>query len=503
MAKEKTPTKKQNDKPTETEEVTIERHTTVSEYSNEREIDLSKDDLSKSVIMPTGKVSSLIKLLEHLNELNEEDVKKIFTEKQGQVSRSNIESIGTGIESDTYYDTINNEEFVNDIQYGDTNLNMRGISVKHQGVMSGNVAVTKFAANMGIGETKHVGLWHSGIWVTIRPPKDTDVMNLEIALASNQIKLGRDTNTLIYSNYSVVFNRMVADFIVSHIIDTSVKLPDDVDLKELIKVQDFYILIAAMVSTIYPEGYPIIRNCKNSLVIEDDVPKCTFSVTGDVNPMKLQRTSKKTLTAGNLLHMSKKRPNSVDIKEVTEYQNSLSCNQETSFDIVASNGNKTIVTIQSPSLASYIDNGEEWIESIIKKSEELVADSDTDEEKDKKLRDTLSAVVLGVYNIYVTKLTAEDGSTVVDRVTINEVIDLLSGDEAILTTYIKEIREYINKKVISIIATANYICPTCKEEQKDKGETGTFKEFLPINVIEHFFDLVALRTSMMRERSIY
>jgi hypothetical protein len=369
--------------------------------------------------------------------------------------------------------------------------------------MTGSAAVARFSSALGIGENSNIPLWHSGMWVTIKPPKDTDIINLEIALANNEIKVGKDTNTLVYSNYSVVFNRIVTDFIVSNIITTSVKIPDDVDIRELIKIQDLYTLIVGLVSTIYPDGYPIIRNCKNTLEFVNEIPVCDFTVSADIDPMKLLWVNKKALTPKALEHMSNKRPDTTTIAQVKEYQLSLDAAKEEVINITGSNDETFKMTIQTPTLATYIDRGEEWIENISLKSEELFTEGDSDEVKNKKISDVLSAVVLGVYNTYITKTELEDGSVVTDKATLNSILDLLSSDEKILNTFIDEIKKYIDVKAISVIATPAYVCPKCKADNVNTTANKAFEEFLPVNVLEHFFDLGALRTSKIRRRNIY
>ncbi len=193
-----------------------DRHEATNPYRDEEEFDKDKHK-RKVVLLPAGKYSTLMSLLDFINNVDDVKFKEIYTKKQAGVSGMNIESLGTTIEGDVYAaQGVDAEDYVNDIKYADNELNPKHLKVGGTGTMTGSAAIAKFSSAMGIGESTHVPLWHSGIWVTIKPPKDTDVINLEIALANNQIKLGRDTNTLVYSNYSVVFNRIITDFIITH-----------------------------------------------------------------------------------------------------------------------------------------------------------------------------------------------------------------------------------------------------------------------------------------------
>lgn len=479
-----------------------DRHEQLADTSKEVEVD-SENIKEKAVLLPAGKYKILMGLIDFINSKDVESFKLDYSEKEKAITGINLDTARLTTNDDVFCENLEKNDYVNGINYGESDLNMKHIKVKGSGTMSGSAAVAKFSSALGIGETINVPLWHSGMWVTIRPPKDTDIINLEIALSNNEIKIGRETNTLVYSNYSVIFNRIVTDFIVSHIVATSVKIPDDTDIRDLIRIQDLYTLIVGLASTIYPEGYPIIRNCKNSLEIVDDKPKCDFSVSGNVDPMKLLWVNKKVLTTKTLEHMSNKRPDSTTVAQIKEYQLSLDANNSSDIMVTSGNGVNFTLTLKSPTLASYIDNGEEWIETVTNKSEELFTDKDSEDVKTNKINDITAAVVLGVYNTYITKAELGDGTIVTDKTTLNGIIELLSSDEKVLKSFIEDIKKFIDTKAISIIATPAYTCPKCKAENVNETDNHAFKEFLPINVLEHFFDLGALRTSKIRNRSIY
>jgi len=483
-----------------------DRHSHASEYVNEHEY-TEEDDKTKAVMLPTTLYDKLDKLLDAINGMSEEKFKGLYSKKEITATGINLQSVGTTIEKDIFVRKLNDEpeNWVNDVKFGDKSLTISNVPINSTGKLTGSAAVAKFSSKLGIGEHVMVPLWHSGFWVTIRPPKDSDIINLEIALAENEIRLGRETATLIYSNYSVIYTRIIVDFIVSHIINTSVKLPADVDIKDIIMVQDLYPLMLGMLSAMNPEGYSIIRNCVNTAVLVNDKPICDYTVASEVKPIKLLKVDKKILSEEAKTHMSVRRPDSKTIDQIRDYQIKLNVDLIKVIDLTTSNNSLVRMTLKAPTLATYIDNGEEWIETIINNAQELFTDSDTKELKNGKIRDTLSAVVLGIYNVYVTKIELDD--TVVDeRADVNAILDMLSGDERVMTEYTAGVRNYISDNVVAIAATANFTCPNClaKEREADQNASkkGPFKEFIPINMLEHFFDLSVLKTSKIRARNI-
>ena len=59
-------------------------------------------------------------------------------------------------------------------------------------------------------------------------------------------------------------------------------------------------------------------------------------------------------------------------------------------------------------------------------------------------------------------------------------------------------RDYISETAIAVVATPSYTCPKCKEEQSP-DENSDFKNLIPLNMVETFFDLCALRELKARK----
>jgi len=488
------------------EQVPEDRHQDVDPYENM--VNHKDKDDKRTVPLPVAKYETLMKLIDAIDSMTNHEFGNKYPGDRAVSAGINVQSLSVGVKDDVLYDNLNANETVTDVKYADKDINIRTIPIKSTGKLTGDAGVAKFTSALGIGTITQIPLWHSGISVTLTPPKDDELINLEIALANNQIELGRETNTLIYSNYSVVFNRLVTDFIIDHIIDTTVKLDADIDLRDIIMIQDLPLLVLGLINSIYPEGYNITRTCKNTLVTDEDgKPLCDYIAVGTVKPKRLLRMDRKSLTTKALTHMSKRSPNSTTIDEVKEYKLSISQLEDQDITLTGSNGMVVGLTIKSPTLAEYIDNGEAWVDGVVNRTESIFTDSDSAEIKNNKVRDTLNAVILGIYNVYIKKITHSDGSTIEDRETIDRVLDSISSDSSILTSYIDSIKSYIDKAAIAIVATPNYTCPSCTSNGHDADQAeitkGAFKEFLPINVLEHFFDLSALRTSIVRERNIY
>ena len=479
-----------------------DRHNIVTPTISEEEY---SDIVNKaSILLPGSTYEAILKTLKIIDTIDPKEFEKLYSKKQILSTGINIESGRTTTKDNVFVDNLNesDDKYVNTVNYSDKELVPRPINFKQtDGVVSGSTAIARFTSLLGVGVVTQIPLWHSGIWLTIKPPKQTDIINLEIAIANNQIQLGRETNTLVYSNYSVIYNRLVIDFILKHVVDSTLKLPEDDDIRKYISMHDMYPLILAMISSMYPEGIPVTRTCVNTNNLkEDKTPLCDFIASAKLDTNKLLWVNRKVLNNKMLTHMSKRIPNSSTVDEVKEYQLSISKTNSKTITIETENSIPVIATIAIPNLYDYLINGELWIQNIIKEAEEIFSSTDSIETKNSKVNDILMTVILGIYNVFVKKIESNN-MVIEDNDTIVELLTVLSNDNIAFKSFINSIKTYISESAIAIVATPNYECPNCKAQQNDNIK-GPFKELIPLNILESFFDLSVLRINKVRNKSI-
>ena len=501
-ATDATPVEKQID--TVAQEDTVVDTATVDPTSDVKDLDKNDKSLPEALMFPTALYSEMVKLLENVNKLTREQFKAKFSENDNDALGINIESMRYTNTEDMLAEPLNDSDMGNSIKYAGKDLSIRPLPINSKGkALNGDAAIARLSSALGIGETTQIPLWHSGFWVTLKPIKDIDFINLELQLTNNQIILGRDTNSLVFSNYSVVFNRIISDFIVNNIQNSTLDIPADEDIRKYIKVQDYYMLVLGVLYSMFPGGYTLTRTCINSnFVDENDVPKCSAAVSAKVDFRKLAWVNRKAIDKAHLELMSKRNPNVSSIDSVIDYQDTLYVNKEQLIKLTTSSGVKINLSVKTPSLADYVDNGELWINNIIKNSESVFTESADEEEKNRIVNENTSAVILGIYNIYVSKITMDDDSTIEGRSEIDDSLGLLSGDVKILEDLINGVKEYINKNTIAIPGLPNYECAACGELQKGEDTYKPFKEIIPINVVESFFDLCVLKALKAKSRSI-
>lgn len=448
--------------------------------------------LNRSLLtLPVDTISAVNKFIEDLSKnKNVNNYREYFN--ANEASRMSVLQNASTYDRKTYEKNINSEDFrANQVQYGEKALNIREIEIGNKDV-SPKTAIARFTKYVSAGEVIQVPLWHSGFWITLRPPKQKDFIILEQEIADNHIKLGRVTSTLAYSNYSVVVVRLVVNFIMQHITEYTVKLDnDDTDILDYINIQDLNTMILGVLSAIFPKGLEYAKTCRNNLLEEDGMAMCNNIIRATLDTKKLLFVNRKALSKDMLDHMSKRRPFSVSLDAVKEYQRNIA--SLSAKDITLLDG-KVKITIENPSINKYIDVGEKWVEALIAETETLVGEGADISSKNAKLETLISTMVMGVYNAYAKSIiTTDDNREYTDQSNIDTMLDVMSGVDGTIEPFISAVNEYISSSAIAIVGTPAYECPNCKQSDKDpvRSKYG-FENLVPLNMLHLFFVLSVL-----------
>lgn len=396
----------------------------------------------------------------------------------------------------------NTDDMVNDIRYSDKTLNTTGVHFKQKDKMSKSASIAIFNAILNVGEVVQVPLWHSGFWVTLRPIKERDIINLNIILKNNVVEMGRYSNTLVYTNYNVMYAKIITDFIRENIVDYSINIDSTDDIRSYIKIEDLNILINGLVSSMYPNGYDISRACQNSLIFTDPntkETKCDYTSIVRIDPKKLLWVNKRLLTDKMLIQMSKKSSKSVSVDEVKEYQRLLYGNKSVNtLEIETENKDKIYIELQSPDILSHCNKGEEWIDLLVEENDKnLIANKDTNI-KNQRLLDLVYASKVGLYRSFIKSIRVNDNIVSEDQDTIDNFIDIMSASQDIVTKLFDHMTKYKNDTTIALIATPAYTCPNCKHYNSATDPVKDFEQLVPLDIISVFFDLCDIRQEKHR-----
>ena len=429
----------------------------------------------KLVNLPPTTIKNITKIIEYYGD------KKDLTEKEMEWIQSLIESIKLTFTEDALNKALTEDEWEQKIEYKGKDLQIKEPAIKEikNKKLSGDSAVLYSMTKLGLGSIVHIPLWHSGFWISIKAPSETDLLNLFINISKEKTELGRSTYGVIFSNTSVILTRLLSEFIIENIHNTSLEITSDMNLLDYINYQDFYPMVLGLISSMHSKGFDFSRPCIN---IEEN---CTYVAKGKIDPRKLLWVNKNALNEDHKLHMSKRRNKSHKLEYIKRYQDSLHKLSSKTIKLKTNEDQIVEITLKNPTLSEYIDNGEEWINSIIEMVEGLVEEDDN---KENFIQKHSELVEMRKFSHFVESIEI-DSVLIEDKVTKNRILDLLSSDTELVENFNKKILEFINESMISIVGIPDYNCPKCNKPQLENHKTS----IIALDSLSNFFILADQR----------
>ena len=344
-------------------------------------------------------------------------------------------------------------------------------------VISGERALMKATNLLGLGAVVQVPLWHTGIWVSMKAPSESSLLELERRIANEKITLGRSTSGMVFSNTGIYITSYVVNFILNHIYDASVKNISQDHLKSIIKSPDIPLLVWGMACAIYPDGYDYARPCTTNPA------ECQHVVEGKINLAKLVWTDTDALTLQQRRMMARRNDKFTD-EEIRRYQ-----------DDHIRGGNKTIdlheelrVKLKVPTIAEYERSGFSWVDGIVSLLEGSLGVSLKGQERDDYIISQGRLTAIRQYAHWVEEISVGE-DTIEDEETIDALLGNLSSKEEISDQFFEKVGQYIDESVISLVAIPKYRCPACGGEQKGDVHNVKHPHLLPLDVLKVFFTL--------------
>lgn len=359
-------------------------------------------------------------------------------------------------------------------------------------------------SDIGGGTNIRIPLWHSGFSVMIKPITPNTLMEIEKRINQELIRIGRDTNYLAFSAYDGFIITAVYDVFKTLIFSTNLDIDLETERDELdkyISVADMYPIMCAIVSTVYYNGLQVAVTCNNINVMnENEEPKCTHTITADIDPSKIVYVKSSKLPSWCLKQI---KAASVTKENALKYQEEVSKSELNSFEITTPSS-KIKVNFKIPNIGKYIDLSVDWLENINSKLADMITntkDKTVHENLAKELRGVMST---GLYRSYIDKFIYNvdgDDHVLTDKDEINDVMDGLIFNTDLTEGLIGKIHEFIEDTLVSLVAIPSYTCPSCKKEYKDSHSNKHFDRLIPLATTDLFFFLITRFTVESTENS--
>lgn len=369
--------------------------------------------------------------------------------------------------------------------------------------LSGEKATIAMAQHLGLGTYCNVKLPHSGIYLTLKPPSDGSILQVTQQLITSKIKLGRETYGLAFSNFSVYTKKILSEFVLAHIHNTTIGFNKDnrnesSNLLDYIKDHDYFILLNGLAATMYPRGLMYESPCTV------DPTKCNHVVKDTIVMTKLQHEDESSFTEWHKSFMltrvigTNKTPRSV--AEIKQYQTTLPAIADKTIEIVSTDGAIIFMTLTVPSIASSIEQGTKWIDKCVAMVESNAGLDLSEKAKNNLFAEQAKASEMNQYCHYVKSIKFSEYEEVTSQEDISNLLSTLSQDDLVRKQFFTSVKEFITSTTIGIIGIPAYECPACQQVVTTDVARTALKEIIPLDVPSLFFDLLTLRLNKIIRR---
>ena len=373
-------------------------------------------------------------------------------------------------------------------------VGMSSVAMKsREGELKGEIALLKVAKRLGMGEVVNVMLPHSGIWLTVKPPTDRDLIDFYNTVFREKVAFGTATSGLGFSNFAVHMNNRLYEFISRHIHNLSYSdMPKD-QLGNYMVVHDFPFLVHGFAKAMFPNGFDYSRACNVNL------QECTHvsTQTIDLDTMVYIDNNSLTQTQRNILSVNRPNVNTLETYRTFKAEHPLM--------VGSSYTTKTGIkfNFKIPTFNEHTADGLAWINSISSVVDNLMVVNEADDETKKEmLTQYIKASILRQFNHFVESIELDENEIVVDRETINGTLELFSSDDDLRNELTKAIIEFKSKTTLAVIGIDKYTCPNCQKEQLASETLPMFKQVIPIDSVNLFFLLLTSKISKILEREM-
>lgn len=363
------------------------------------------------------------------------------------------------------------------------------------GELKGEIALLKVSKMLGLGDVVNVPLPHSGIWVTIKPPTEKDLIDFYNSIFREKIMLGRTTFGLTLTNFSVHINNRLFDFMLKHIHNVNYGDLPKGDLKNYVLIHDFPILAWGFAATMYPNGFDYQRACVA------DVEVCSHIAKAKLNVAKLLWVDNPSLSEVQKKILEEFRPNKLNLDSYRKFIGEHVRVSGSTF--TTKNGMK--IRLKVPTFNEYTTDGLAWISGINSAIENIIlleSDNQDDDAKTDMLNQYVKTSILRQFNHFVDYIDLGDGETISDRDTINSVLEAFSAQDDIRTEITENILKFKANTTLAAVGIPEYKCPNCGQAQNPNPPNENFVNVIPLDTMNLFFTLITLRISKILEREV-
>jgi len=409
------------------------------------------------------------------------------------------ESLQAGTFDDMFKSSLERPDsaWVNSLNHSGFNISpgYPRIDVKERAI-SGERGRIHLASHIGQGSVYQQALYHSGFWITFKPPGDDQIIELNRIIGSDKIQFGRDTYGAVFANTSAYTMRRLVNFAMANLYNHSVQIDkkDNVQIIDLVSIHDYYPLLQGLAATMYPRGLLYESACVK------DPSKCTHVTKDLLNLAKVMVVDSSALTDSQKLHLTKRAPGSMSVSSVKKYQEDLAKLGDRKIKVETNIGTTISFTLTIPNIPSAMKVGTDWVDGIVSHVEELAGSGETSDNKEEMFARYSLSSYLNRYAHFIKSMSFGIFDECTDPEDIKSYLPQLSSDDSIRTNLEKQIKTFINDTTIAVVGIPLYDCENCGEPQTNSITYPRHQNIIPLDVPNVFFQLASRRFKQILRR---
>lgn len=381
--------------------------------------------------------------------------------------------------------------------------------------LTGAEAVMRIQSIMGHTSLIKIPLWHSGFWVTLKAPLDSQLLYFDDQFLDDKKKFGYMTNGCIFTSEDFLLNKQLLNLFKSLIYKSPIEGIDLTNLDELddlIKIHDLQLIAWGIAYLMWPKGF----NYTRGTIDNNDGEVSPYITKGFLDISKLMFVDKTSLSETQLEHMTScaninKR---LTKEEVINYQNNFNrkLNKEIVFEKIKNEedntSNEIRIVLETPSVNKYFEYSNFLLEKSITDVNNSLMYNDDTTSRESLIINVCYARAVGLWSHYIKEIKLvtnikdddyinDDSEPQVDKYsdikTISAWVDRVSSDNYLRDKFLEETKQFVNESANAIIAV-----PSCSEEDEKNPLNPNFPHLVPLNATMLFFILRAQKLSNLQ-----
>lgn len=350
---------------------------------------------------------------------------------------------------------------------------------------------------------------HTGIWLAVKPAKDTRWLAFDTERGERRISIGRDTTGLMLSSRAGYEQQDILDFILEHVTYCNVKDYDDETILNQISFLDLPFIIWGFCVANQVAGNPVKIPCLT------DPAKCANTVDVMLQLKAMAWYNNDKFTEDQLRHITEYRKD-YTVDEVKKYLSSGIFS--TPRTITLPDG--TVVTLRVPTAAHALYCSRRWCENVIAEIDAALArtgrkDSVPENNRYIHLMRGLEESHLREYAAWIERIdipvgASEDELGQGNIAWSNSLTDIenwleeMSDDPDIAKKLYDDIKQYMSDMTMGVIGHPVYVCPECgggHDIDSPEFAKQNIDCIVPIDLVKYF--LVSMARLLEQTKAAY